>query len=218
MLLPLFHFGNERRGGILGWKKKNLHDEHTGETITRTACKDRLLLINTARRWCRDVYLQTVMRFFRSTQTLRADAFFDVRPIAIAVCIQPDSIQRRPRGLFGIRAQARTSPSAGPESYKHRPSSAGSHGCCYSRCWKRRRTGSKRLEPSYTYLSVHIPVKTFKIKPSSRFHHRFMNYTGISSLPVSGKKSDCWCFYVFVCVISCLTLADRLGSTEFSKG
>lgn len=172
-------------------EKKNLHDEHTGETITRTACKDRLLLINTARRWCRDVYLQTVMRFFRSTQTLRADAFFDVRPIAIAVCIQPDSIQRRPRGLFGIRAQARTSPSAGPESYKHRPSSAGSHGCCYSRCWKRRRTGSKRLEPSYTYLSVHIPVKTFKIKPSSRFHHRFMNYTGISSLPVSGKKSDC---------------------------
>lgn len=81
-------------------EKKNLHDEHTGETITRTACKDRLLLINTARRWCRDVYLQTVMRFFRSTQTLRADAFFDVRPIAIAVCIQPDSIQRRPRGLF----------------------------------------------------------------------------------------------------------------------
>lgn len=71
----------------------------------------------------------------------------------------------------------------------------GSHGCCYSRCWKRRRTGSKRLEPSYTYLSVHIPVKTFKIKPSSRFHHRFMNYTGISSL-LSGKKDDCWCFYV----------------------
>lgn len=56
---------------------------------------------------CRDVYLQTVMRFFRSTPTLRADAFFDVRPIAIAVWMQPDSIQRRPRGLFGFRAQAR---------------------------------------------------------------------------------------------------------------
>ena len=40
---------------------------------------------HTACRQCRDVYLQTVMRFFRSTPTLRADAFFDVRPIAIAV-------------------------------------------------------------------------------------------------------------------------------------
>lgn len=173
--------------GFLDGKKTNLDHDHTGENITRTACKDRLLLINTARRWCRDVYLQTVMRFFRSTQTLRADAFFDVRPIAIAVWIQPDSIQRRPRGLFGIRAQARTSPSVGPESYKHPPSSAGSHGCCYSRCWKRRRTGSKRLEPSYTYLSLQLPVKTFKIKLSSSFHHRFI-HTRISSLPVSGKK------------------------------
>lgn len=48
---------------------------------------------------------------------LRADAFFDARPIAIAVWMQPDSIQRRPRGLFGIRAQARTPPSS-PVSYK----------------------------------------------------------------------------------------------------
>lgn len=62
------------------------------------------------------MYLQTVMRFFRSTATLRADAFFDARPIAIAVWMQPDSIQRRPRGLFGNRAQARTSP-----SYQHPP-------------------------------------------------------------------------------------------------
>lgn len=72
---------------------------------------------NTAGRRCRDVYLQTVMRFFRSTPMLRADAFFDARPIAIAVWMQPDSIQRRPRGLFGIRAQARTPPSP-PVSYK----------------------------------------------------------------------------------------------------
>ena len=94
-------------------------------------------------RWCRDVYLQTVMRFFRSTPTLRADAFFDVRPIAIAVWMQPDSIQRRPRGLFGIRAQARTPPSP-PVSYKHPLSSAGSRGCC---CW-RRRTGKRRAASS----------------------------------------------------------------------
>lgn len=93
---------------------------------------------NTACRRCRDVYLQTVMRFFRSTPTLRADAFFDVRPIAIAVWMQPDSIQRRPRGLFGIRAQARTPPSP-PVSYKHPLSSAGSHGWCCC-CWRRRRT------------------------------------------------------------------------------
>lgn len=104
------------------------------------ACIDRHLQINTAYRRCRDLYLQTVMRFFRSTPTLRADAFFDVRPIAIAVWMQPDSIQRRPRGLFGIRAQARTSPSSGPVSYKHPLSSAGSHGCCY--WWRRRRTGA----------------------------------------------------------------------------
>lgn len=65
------------------------------------------------------MYLQTMMRFFRSTPTLLAEAFFGVRPIAIAVWMQPDSIQRRPRGLFVIRAQARTPPSAGPVSYKH---------------------------------------------------------------------------------------------------
>lgn len=67
--------------------------------------------------WCRDVYLQTVMRFFLSTPTLRADAFFDVRPRAIAVWRHPDSMQPRPRGLFGILGQARSPPSP-PVSYK----------------------------------------------------------------------------------------------------
>lgn len=101
---------------------------------------------NTPCRRCRDVYLQTVMRFFRSTPTLRADAFFDVRPIAIAVWMQPDSIQRRPRGLFGIRAQARTPPSP-PVSYKYPLSSAGSHRCCCCCCW-RWRTGKQRASSS----------------------------------------------------------------------
>lgn len=114
-------------------------------------------------RGCRDVYLQTVMRFFRSKPTLRADAFFDVRPIAIAVWMQPDSIQRRPRGLFGIRAQARTPPSAGPVSYKHPLSFAGSHGCC---CW-RRKTGERRAAWRERWSNVPIPVKTFKIKSAS---------------------------------------------------
>lgn len=37
--------------------------------------------------------LQTVMRFFRSTATFRADAFFETSPMAIAACTQPDTIQ-----------------------------------------------------------------------------------------------------------------------------
>ena len=114
-------------------------------------------------RGCRDGYLQTVMRFFRSKPTLRADAFFDVRPIAIAVWMQPDSIQRRPRGLFGIRAQARTPLSAGPVSYKHPLSFAGSHGCC---SW-RRKTGERRATWRERWSNVPIPVKTFKIKSAS---------------------------------------------------
>lgn len=105
------------------------------------------------------------MRFFRSTPTLRADAFFDVRPIAIAVWMQPDSIQRRPRGLFGIRAQARTPPSAGPVSYKHPLSSAGSHGWCC--CCGRRRTERRRPASRYRALTVHVPVRPFEIKPPS---------------------------------------------------
>lgn len=74
------------------------------------------------RRSGRDVYLQTVMRFFRSTATLLAEAFFDVRPRAMAVWTQPDSIQTRP--LCGVRTQARTSPLAGPASFQHPVSSA----------------------------------------------------------------------------------------------
>lgn len=38
--------------------------------------------------------LQTVMRFFRSTATFRAEAFFETSPMAIAACTQPDSIQQ----------------------------------------------------------------------------------------------------------------------------
>lgn len=34
-----------------------------------------------------------MMRFFRSTATFRADAFFETSPMAIAACKQPDSIQ-----------------------------------------------------------------------------------------------------------------------------
>lgn len=41
----------------------------------------------------RSPYLQTVMRFLRSTATFLFDAFFDVSPIAIAVDTQEDSIR-----------------------------------------------------------------------------------------------------------------------------
>lgn len=108
-----------------------------------------LLADDAVARLCRDTYLQTVMRFFRSAPTLRADAFFGVRPIAIAVWMQPDSIQRRPRGLFGIRAQARSPPSTGPVSYKHPLSFAGTHWCC------RRMDGTAR-PPHYQVRDVWI--------------------------------------------------------------
>ncbi|XP_068194083.1 E3 ubiquitin-protein ligase RNF113A [Antennarius striatus] len=56
--------------------------------------------------------------------------------------MQPDSIQRRPWGLFWIRVQARTPPCL-PVSYKHPLSSAGSRGC-YSRRWRTRKRRTQR--------------------------------------------------------------------------
>ena len=58
------------------------------------------------------VYLQTVMRFLRSTQTLRVDAFFDVSPIAISVGMETDAFHQRVRSPTESRRCTRTPPSS----------------------------------------------------------------------------------------------------------
>lgn len=62
-------------------------------------------------------YLQTVMRFLRSTATFLFDAFFDVRPIAIALWTQAASIR------WSLNASSREPPTPpfGPKHTKHTP-------------------------------------------------------------------------------------------------
>lgn len=59
--------------------------------------------------------LHTVRRFFRSTATFRADAFFETSPMAIAACARPDG--HHPGG-------GRPSEIKGPLPVGHRPSSS----------------------------------------------------------------------------------------------
>lgn len=67
--------------------------------------------------WCMKIksYLHTVIRFFRSTATFLLDAFFDVRPIAIAVWTQDASIR------WSLNASSREPPTPpfGPKHTLH---------------------------------------------------------------------------------------------------
>lgn len=62
-------------------------------------------------------YLQTVMRFLRSTATFLLDAFFDVRPIAIAVWMQDASI----RWSLNTSSREPPTPPFGPKHTIHTP-------------------------------------------------------------------------------------------------
>lgn len=50
------------------------------------------------------------MRFFRSTATFRADAFFEVSPVAIAACTPPGSVQEEAALLWTDPSQPLTGP------------------------------------------------------------------------------------------------------------
>jgi len=61
-------------------------------------------------------YLQTVIRFLRSTPTFLEDDFFDVRPIAIAVWRQPDFMNKRRLHRASVSRLRDSNPSLLPPS------------------------------------------------------------------------------------------------------